>query len=37
MFAKMWKFTIKESFGYIVDNYLNFSKKLDKVYDDLKY
>jgi hypothetical protein len=36
MFAKVWKLTIKETFGYIINNYFKFSKKMDKVYDDLK-
>ncbi len=36
MFAKMWKLTIKETFGYTINNYFKFSKKMDKVYDDLK-
>ncbi len=36
MFAKVWKLTITKTFGYIINNYFKFSKKLDKVYDDLK-
>ncbi len=36
MFAKVWKLTIKETFGYTINNYFKFSKKMDKVYDDLK-
>ncbi len=36
MFSKVWKLTIKKTFGYIINNYFKFSKNLDKVYDDLK-
>jgi hypothetical protein len=37
MFAKWWKLTTRKTFGYIVNIYLKFSKKMDKVYNDLKY
>jgi hypothetical protein len=36
MFSKWWKFTTKKTFGYIINIYSTFSKKMDKVYDDLK-
>jgi hypothetical protein len=36
MFAKSSKFTTKETFGYIINIYFKFSKKLDKVYDHFK-
>ncbi len=36
LFAKWWKFTNKKTFGYIINIYRKFSKKLDKVYDDFK-
>jgi len=36
MFAKWWKFTTKETFSYIINIYFKISKKLDKVYNDLK-
>jgi hypothetical protein len=35
MFTNWWKFTIK-TFGYIINIYLIFSNKLDKVYDALE-
>jgi hypothetical protein len=35
MFAKWWKFTKKEP-NYIINIYSKFSKKMDKVYNDLK-
>ncbi len=37
MFAKWWKLTTEKTFGYIVNIYFKISKKLDKVYNDLKY
>jgi hypothetical protein len=36
MFTKWWKFMTRKTFGYIIDIYFKMSKKLDKVYDDLK-
>jgi len=31
------KFTTQKTFGYIVNIYFKISKKMDKVYSDLKY
>jgi hypothetical protein len=36
MFAKWWKFITKKTIHYIINIYFKFSKKLDKVYNDLK-
>ncbi len=36
MFTKWWKFTMKKRLDYIINIYFKFSKKLDKVYNDLK-
>ncbi len=36
MFAKWWKFTTKQTFGYTINIYFKISKTLDKVHDDLK-
>jgi hypothetical protein len=32
MFARLWKFTTKKNFSYILNIFLKFSKKLDKTY-----
>jgi len=37
MFTKWWKFTIKKTFGYIINIYFENLKTLDKVYDDFTY
>jgi hypothetical protein len=37
MFVEWWKFTTKNKiFGYMINIYFKFSKRLDKVYDDFK-
>jgi hypothetical protein len=37
MFVEWWKFTTKFFiFGYMINIYFKFSKRLDKVYDDFK-
>jgi len=36
MFAKWWKFITKK-LNYISNIYFKFCKKMDKVYNDLKY
>ncbi len=36
MFEKWWKFTIKKTFGYIINIYFKVWKKLDKIHCDIK-
>jgi hypothetical protein len=35
-FAKCWKFTTKQTFGYIINIYLNCFLKMDMGYDNFK-